>query len=374
MTFSDDQFMDLALRLARRGLGQTWPNPAVGAVIVDPESQTVLGRGWTQPGGRPHAEAVALEDAGQRVKGATLYVTLEPCAHHGKTPPCTKAIIESDLKHVVVALDDPDPRVAGQGLAELRKAGIEVSHASQRLRAKAHWLNYGHLLRIKQGRPFVQLKLAVGADGLIAPGTGSPVWVTGEAARARVHLLRAQVDGILVGRGTVEADDPSLTCRLPGMTDRSPVRIVLDSHLSMSPKAKLVTTAEASVPTWIICGLAVPEERFAPFLQAGAEIIRVQEDPQTGLISLKAALTSLAERGMTRIMVEGGPHVAQSFLDADLVDEVVIFHGSKKVGADGLKPFGNEGLERLSHAGPLKFVNEEPIGSDLMQIYRRVLS
>jgi len=241
MTSDDDRFFALAMRLAERGLGRSWPNPAVGAVLVREEQYPVVaGRGWTQDGGMPHAETVALEAAGGRAKDATLYVTLEPCAHHGRTPPCADAIIAAGISRVVAGHRDPDNRVSGAGFSRLREAGIEVVNGAANFEKALCWLNAGHVLRQTQNRPFVQLKLALGADGLIAPGDGgAPQWVTGPAARAHGHLLRARADAILVGRGTVLADDPALTCRLPGMADRSPVRVVADSKLRTETGAKL---------------------------------------------------------------------------------------------------------------------------------------
>ena len=245
----DRRYMAMALGLARRGLGTTSPNPSVGAVIVlgAGNGAELVGRGWTQPGGRPHAEVEALVRAGDKACGATAYVTLEPCSHHGQTPPCADALIDAGVARLVVAIGDPDRRVAGRGLARLRDAGVEVVEGVQA--DEARWVTAGHILREKVGRPFVQLKLAVSADGRIAVGTGKPgamdggrpVWVTGKMARRRGHLLRAEADAILVGRGTVQADNPDLTCRLPGLAARSPIRVVLDSTLQMDAGARLVT-------------------------------------------------------------------------------------------------------------------------------------
>src|ERR1700733_5049298 len=228
MQDDDARFMSLALALGRRGLGNTWPNPAVGAVVVrdDGGAPVIVGRGWTQPGGRPHAEVEALRRAGAAARGATLYVTLEPCSHHGKTPPCADAVIASGIARVVSALEDPNPEVAGQGHARLRAAGIAVDIGL--CAAEAAHDHAGHFRRIRDKRPHIILKLAVSSDEKRGAAGRKPVAISGEAARARMHLLRAQCDAILVGIGTVRADDPLLTCRLPGMEARSPVRVVLD--------------------------------------------------------------------------------------------------------------------------------------------------
>ena len=312
----DHMFMQMALAMARRGLGITAPNPCVGAVIVDDQG-VVLGRGWTQPGGRPHGEVEALARAGDKARGTTLYVTLEPCSHHGKTPPCADAIIKAGIKRVVCALHDPDPRVAGQGFARLRAAGLEV--VENMLHDEAHWLTLGHILRITANRPFVQLKLATDQHGLIAPGDGAPVWVTGEEARARGHLLRAQADAILVGIGTALADDPALDCRLPGLQAQSPSIIVLDRQGRLPASSKIA--------------------------QSG----RLLETQNTAeMVSL---LQELAQKGITRLLLEGGPHIWRSFLQAGLVDEVVHFKGAGKVGEAGLLPFVDKGLEWIRELG-----------------------
>ncbi len=233
---ADRRFMALALSLGRRGLGRTWPNPAVGAVIV--KDGVIVGRGWTQPGGRPHAEVEALRRAGEAARGATLYVTLEPCSHHGKTPPCADAVIAAGIARVVSALEDPNPEVAGEGHARLRAAGIAVEVGVGAEEARRD--HAGHIRRMRDGRPHVMLKLAISADGKAGAAGRKPVAITGEAVRERVHLLRAHSDAIMVGIGTVLADDPMLTCRLPGMAKDSPVRIVADSMLRLPVHSRLV--------------------------------------------------------------------------------------------------------------------------------------
>ncbi|MDP1883017.1 MAG: bifunctional diaminohydroxyphosphoribosylaminopyrimidine deaminase/5-amino-6-(5-phosphoribosylamino)uracil reductase RibD, partial [Bradyrhizobium sp.] len=244
---ADQRFMQLALSLGRRGQGRTWPNPAVGAVVV--KDGVIVGRGWTQAGGRPHAEPEALERAGEAARGATLYVTLEPCSHFGKSPPCVDAVIAAGITRVVSAIEDPNPEVAGQGHAKLRAAGITVEIGPGALEAARD--HAGHFRRVRDNRPHVILKLAVSPDDKIAAAGHKPVAITGEPARARVHLLRAQCDAILVGIGTVLADDPMLTCRLPGMEARSPVRVVLDRALRIAGTSKLVHSARET-PLWVM--------------------------------------------------------------------------------------------------------------------------
>src|SRR4030081_126800 len=223
----DRRFMGLALHVARRMLGRTAPNPAVGAIIADETTGEVITRGWTQPGGRPHAEGYGLALAGERARGKTMYVSLEPCSHHGRTPPCANAIVAAGMRRVVCAIEDPNPEIAGRGLAVLRDAGVVVDLGL--CAQEARWMAAGHILRMTRDRPFVQLKIAVSGDGLIAPGDGAPRWVTGPEARRLAHILRARADAILVGRKTVADDDPELTCRLPGLDGRSPRRVVVDA-------------------------------------------------------------------------------------------------------------------------------------------------
>src|SRR5262245_58482979 len=265
--------MRAALALAARGLGRTWPNPAVGCVLV--RGGHVVGRGWTQPGGRPHAETEALARAGEAARGATAYVSLEPCAHTGKTPPCADALIAAGIGRVVAAVQDPDPRVSGRGLARLRDAGLAV--VTGMCAAEAAELNAGFFTRIKQGRPLVSLKLATSLDGRTATRSGDSRWITGDAARRRAHALRATHDAILVGTGTALADDPELTCRLPGLGDRSPVRVVLDRQLRLPDAAKLLATAH-EVPTWVIRAPTSDGARKKKIGATGAEVIEVPTD------------------------------------------------------------------------------------------------
>lgn len=358
---TDRRFMALALGLARRGLGRTAPNPAVGAALVTPDG-TIIGRGWTQPGGRPHAETVALAQAGEAARGATLYVTLEPCSHFGKTPPCADAVIAAGIARVVAATGDPDDRVAGRGFARLRDGGIIVETGL--MESEARRQNAGHVARVTLGRPLVTLKLAQSADGKVALPGGKPVAITGEASRARVHLMRAESDAILVGVGTVLADDPELTCRLPGMDDRSPIRIVLDGGLKTPLATKLVQGAR-DVPTWIFAAVDAPAEAERALREVGVEVLRVERGE--GGLRLDQALQLLGARGITRLMVEGGPTVAQAFLAQGLVDETVMLTASKTLGADavdGLAP------DALGYAGLVE-VSQERVGEDVWSTYLR---
>jgi diaminohydroxyphosphoribosylaminopyrimidine deaminase/5-amino-6-(5-phosphoribosylamino)uracil reductase len=364
---TDLRFMQLALTLGRRGQGRTWPNPAVGAVIV--KDGVILGRGWTQPGGRPHAEPVALAQAGEAARGATLYVTLEPCSHFGKSPPCADAIVAAGIARVVAAIEDPNPDVAGQGHARLRAAGIRVDVglcAEQAARDHA-----GHFRRIRDKRPHVVLKLAVSPDDKIAAAGHKPVAVTGEMVRSRVHLLRAQCDAVLVGMGTVLADDPELTCRLPGMMKRSPVRVVLDRALRISGNSKLVHSARTT-PLWVMTSSLSEAPAAMALGAAGTQVLRVPTTiaPPPGL-DLLAVLHSLSEKGITKLLVEGGSKVASSFVAAGLVDEVWLFRGPKEIGEGGIAAL--DALPLSAITGSPDFVQRasETIENDTLTIYER---
>ena len=367
----DHHMMGIALRMARRGLGQTAPNPAVGAVIADETTGEVIARGWTQPSGRPHAEPVAIARAGERARGKTMYVTLEPCSHHGRTPPCSDAVLAAGITRVVAALEDPDPRVSGRGLDQLRAAGVAVTRGVRA--AEAHWLTRGHIVRVTERRPFVQLKIAVGADGAVPRGTGSaPVFVTGAEARAQGHLMRAEADAILVGHGTVSADDPDLTCRLPGLGARSPRRIVLAGNPQGLVGSRLVASV-ARVPVQLFTA-----ERAAHELPgAVAELRALGVDCRTarlvgGRIWLPAVLEALAEDGVTRLLVEGGPSIWRAFAQHGLYDEVVLFHAG---GADCGEKFGDvaarEVLMRVAGIADLDLAQRRRIGSDDMLVFRQ---
>jgi diaminohydroxyphosphoribosylaminopyrimidine deaminase / 5-amino-6-(5-phosphoribosylamino)uracil reductase len=362
---ADRRFMQLALALGRRGQGRTWPNPAVGAVVV--KDGVIIGRGWTQPGGRPHAEPEALRRAGEAARGATLYVTLEPCSHFGKSPPCADAIISAGISRVVAAIEDPNPEVAGQGLAKLRAASISVDVGL--LAEEAAHDHAGHFRRIRDHRPHVILKLAVSADGKIAASGHKPVSITGEAARTRVHLLRAQCDAILVGIGTVLADDPMLTCRLPGMVARSPVRVVLDRSLRIPAGSRLVHSAPET-PLWVVTSELAEAAAAARLGAAGAQVIRIAPSAAPGL-DLSAVLRALAEKGTTRLMVEGGSRVASSFVADDLVDEVWLLRGPAAIGDDGIAALDALPLAEITQSPRLKLRASETLGGDSLSIYER---
>ena len=429
----DERFMSLALALGRRGLGNAWPNPAVGAVVVRHDGEPVIvGRGWTQPGGRPHAETEALRRAGAAARGATLYATLEPCSHQGKTPPCTDAIIAAGIARVVSAIEDPNA-LAGRGHALLREYGIAVDvgvGAAEARRAHA-----GHIRRVCDHRPHVSLKLAVSADGKAGLADRKPVSITGEAARARVHLMRAMNDAILVGVGTALTDDPQLTCRLPGMAAFSPVRVVLDAGLRLPVTGALVRSARET-PTWVIADERAPAEAEAVLVARGVKVLRIPASSPSPLVGdygaavpqsptptpdpsraeprysdgagtqrsdrnrqqpisvgggekaadrpsarrrpsirarldLLAALRLLAEQGITRLMVEGGPTVAAAFLTADLVDEAVLLRGPTLIGPDGIDALEALPLAALTASPKLRSLGIETVGADTLETFER---
>jgi diaminohydroxyphosphoribosylaminopyrimidine deaminase/5-amino-6-(5-phosphoribosylamino)uracil reductase len=362
----DRRFMQLALNLGRRGQGRTWPNPAVGAVVV--KDGVIVGRGWTQPGGRPHAEPEALMRAGEAARGATLYVTLEPCSHFGKSPPCTEAIIAAGITRVISAIEDPNPEVAGQGHAKLRAAGIAVDVGLGALEA-AHD-HAGHFRRIRDKRPHVILKLAVSSDDMIGAAGHKPVAITGEAARTRVHLLRAQCDAILVGIGTVLADDPLLTCRLPGMEARSPVRVVLDRSLRLPGTSKLVHSARQT-PLWVMTSNLSEAPAAVKLGAAGAQVIRVATTASPPGLDLPAVLHALAEKGITRLLVEGGGRVASSFVAANLVDEVWLLRGREAIGAGGVAALDALQLTAITQSPDFKVRASEALQNDTLTIYER---
>ncbi|KIL98785.1 Diaminohydroxyphosphoribosylaminopyrimidine deaminase / 5-amino-6-(5-phosphoribosylamino)uracil reductase [Paramagnetospirillum magnetotacticum MS-1] len=358
--------MRAALALARRGLGTVWPNPAVGCVIV--RDGRVVGRGWTQPGGRPHAETEALAMAGRAANGATVYVTLEPCAHHGKTAPCADALIAAGVSRVVVAVQDPDSRVAGKGIDRLRVAGIPVTEGV--LHAEASELNAGFFLRINTGRPLVTLKLATTLDGRIATHTGESRWITGEQARAAAHLLRAETDAIMVGSGTALHDDPDLTCRLPGLVERSPVRVVVDGRLRLPLTSRLVSTAN-EVPTWLLTLEDCDSDRREAYEDAGVDVVEVSPGPD-GAVDLELALQALGESGVTRVLVEGGAHLSAALLRAGLVDRMVWFRAPRLMGGDGLPAAVSFGIDHLAQTPHFERVEIRALGDDVMETYIRL--
>ena len=356
--------MRAALSLARRGLGSVWPNPAVGCVIVN--DGRVVGRGWTQSGGRPHGETEALRRAGAAARGAAAYVSLEPCCHWGRTPPCVDALVAAGVRRVVVALEDPDPRVAGEGLRRLRAAGLEVEVGL--CAEEAAEVNAGFLSRLRLGRPLVTLKFATSLDGHLATASGESQWISGPPARERAHALRASHDAIMVGIGTVVADDPQLTCRLPGLDHRSPVRVVIDRHLRIPPTARLIVDA-GLVPTWVLTSRSADPGRRAAFLANGVTLIDVDLG-RDGQIDLAAALATLAERGITRLLVEGGAHVAAAFIRAGLVDRLVWVHAPLVIGGDGIPAIAGLDVAALADAAAFERLATETIGADVLTTFR----
>lgn len=358
----DARFMALALTLGRRNLGHTWPNPAVGSVIV--KDGVILARGWTQAGGRPHAEVEALHRIKKMAQGATMYVTLEPCSHHGKTPPCADAIVKAGIARVVSALEDPNPEVAGKGHERLRGKGVNVEIGLGADEARR--VQVGHITRIQKARPYVTLKLAVSADGKVGLAGRKPVAITGEPARTRVFQLRAQSDAILVGIGTVLADNPALTCRLPGMDERSPVRVVLDAQLRL-PLATAVVATVRETPTWVFTSRKPSTIAEEILQQKGCKVFRVDE--RNGKLDLDAVLKILAKQGITRLMVEGGPTVAASFVGADLVDQAVLLRADKTIGEDGIDALEGMPLGALSEH--LQSRGSEQLGADTLETFER---
>ncbi|MBV7410216.1 bifunctional diaminohydroxyphosphoribosylaminopyrimidine deaminase/5-amino-6-(5-phosphoribosylamino)uracil reductase RibD [Maritimibacter sp. DP1N21-5] len=361
---SDERFMSLALSLARRGLGSVWPNPAVGCVIV--VGGQIVGRGWTQPGGRPHAEVVALAQAGEAARGSTAYVTLEPCSHHGQTPPCAGALVAAGVARVVVALGDPDPRVNGRGIAMLRDAGIEVETGIGEAEARADQV--GFLSRVTRSRPMVTLKLASSLDGRIATATGESQWITGPEARRMVHALRMTHDAVMVGAGTARADDPSLTVRDMGAR-RQPVRVILSRHLDLQLDGTLARTAR-DVPLWLVHGDRAEAVRIAKWQETGARLFPVPV--VGGQLDAGAALAALGAAGLTRVFCEGGGALGASLLGAGLVDEFVGFTAGIALGAEGRPSLAAMGVDALADAPRLSLVETRVLGADVMHRWRRM--
>jgi len=329
---ADQRFMAKALALGRANLGRTWPNPSVGAVVV--KDGAVVGRGATAPGGRPHAEAVALEQAGLAAVGATLYVTLEPCSHRsvrGGTP-CLEHAILSGVSRVVSALDDPNPHIAGVSHALLRSAGVKVAVGEGA--AEASRDHRGHILSVREGRPMLTLKIAQTADGYCAPEGGGRLRISGDEAMREVHLLRASHDAIMIGVGTALSDDPRLDVRLPGLEDRSPVRVVLDSGLRL-PLASILTRTARDIPVWVVAAEDALIARETALRDAGVEVMRIARAP-AGSLDLAAALRLLAARGVTRVFSEGGPIVGEALAAAGLADVVIVSTADAALGRPGV--------------------------------------
>ena len=354
---ADLRFMDMALALARRGLGNTWPNPAVGAVIV--KDGRVLGRGWTAPKGRPHAESQALAQAGSAAKGATIYVTLEPCSHQGKTPPCAEAIIKAGIKRVVCASDDPNPQVNGKGFATLQGAGLKVQRNLRKVAGDT--INRGFFLNITQNRPMITLKLALSLDGKIATKTGDSQWITGAKARHYVHYLRSTHDAVMVGRGTMLADDPNLNIRGFGKATRQPVRVVMDTHLKSPADSALGRAAKNGDAVWLCHGA---HANTTAWTMLGADTIGCEMIENQ--VSISDALKQLAQRGLTRVFCEGGGRLAASLLRAGLVDELFTFQGGIAIGADGLDGLGAFDIPILAHCPRFELQSHCQFGNDTL--------
>ena len=362
---ADARWMRLALTLACRGSGQTWPNPSVGCAIV--RDGRLVGRGWTKPGGRPHAEQEALAEAGEAAQGATAYVTLEPCAHYGQTPPCAKLLAEAGIARVVLAVSDPFRTEAGSGRGMLERSGVSVDAGC--LEREARRANAGYFLRLRQGRPAVTLKLAMTFDGRIAEASGASKWITGESARKAVHAMRVRHDAVMVGCGTAESDDPLLTPRGMGKV-RRPVRIVLDSGISISPQSNLGRTAREA-PVWIVHADSADSGAARHWKDTGAETISCKGS-ESG-IDVTDALSKLAERGLNSVLCEGGSGIAASLLKHDLVDQLAGFTAGRILGADGIPSVGACAIRGLGREPRFRLERVERFGNDALHLWRREL-
>ena len=357
--------MMAALDLAARGLGRVAPNPAVGCILA--KDGRVVGRGWTQPGGRPHAETEALRRSRGQASGSTAYVTLEPCAHHGRTPPCADALIEAGVSRVVAAVEDPDPRVSGKGVRRLREAGLRVDLGL--CAAEAKRLNGGFFSRLEKGRPEVTLKLATSQDGRIATHRGHSKWITGALARRRTHLLRSKTDALLVGSGTAVVDNPRLDVRLPGLEDSGPLRVVIDGRLRLPLTHDLVVRGSA-LPTLLITHDGNPAERLAAYADAGVEILRVPKD-DAGHCALPQALKGLADRGVNQVLDEGGGHLAAALLREGLVDRLAWFRAPMVIGGDGVPALASFGIDRLDEAPQFRQSSRLRLAPDMLDLFCR---
>lgn len=360
----DRKFMRIALGLGARGLGRVWPNPAVGCVIV--QAGRIVGRGWTQPGGRPHAETMALAQAGDAARGATVYVTLEPCVHHGHTPPCAEGLVAAGVARVVVALYDPDPRVSRKGLALLWNAGIDVKEGV--CAGEAHLHHVGFFSRVLAGRPWVTLKMASTLDGRIATSTGESRWITGPVARRAVHALRLRHDAVMVGAATARTDDPDLSVRGIGGTHQ-PLRVVFDSRLSLDPASRLGRTALHS-PVWMCHTAAATPKAVEAWARTGAQLILCDAD-EKGRVNTHDALHRLAVAGVTRLLCEGGAGLAGSLMEEGLVDDLILFTAGKVIGGDGLNSIAPMGVVQLKNARQFDLVESRKLGEDVMHHWRR---
>jgi diaminohydroxyphosphoribosylaminopyrimidine deaminase / 5-amino-6-(5-phosphoribosylamino)uracil reductase len=368
-TSQDERFMRLAIALGSRHLGLTWPNPSVGAVLVDEsgDAPVIIAQGITQAGGRPHAERMALEIAAERARAAALYVTLEPCAarssrNHG--PSCTDLIVAAGIGRLVVSVPDPSPFAAGQGPERFGHAGISMSLGC--LAEEGARLHRGHITRVTNGRPAVTVKLARSTEGFAGSRQGPRLMLTGEIANAKVHLMRAHADAIMAGVGTVLADDPLLNVRLPGLEDRSPVRVIVDSQLRTPPTSRVAAGAR-EIPTWIVTTVDAPIDAESVLTELGVEVLRVSAD-DSGRVSLPEALQLLGTRGLTRIFCEGGPELADALAKADLIDDLILITGRSARGLGDVPALGRALQDRMDH---LSLWAEEQIGPDLFMSWER---
>ena len=360
----DKRYMELALRISTRALGTSWPNPAVGCVLV--KESRILGLGWTAKGGRPHAETIALAQAGKDARNATAYITLEPCSHYGQTGPCADALIEAGIKRAVIAVSDPDKRVSGRGIDKLKSMGIEVQVGL--FEDDALSINAGFFSAVNLKRPLITLKLASSLDGRIAAEGGDSRWITGSLARARGHLLRVEHDAILVGSGTVLSDNPSLTVRLPGLFDASPVRVILDNRLRVSKKHRVAEGSDG-VATWFV---SVENEynsdKFSELSNNTNELIQLKEG-NDGRPEKNDILAMLVSKGITRLLIEGGGSVAASFLESNLVDQIYWFRAPVLIGSNGIPSVGNMGLRSVSEALRFNLKKRISLGDETLEIY-----
>tara|TARA_Y100000590_G_scaffold470250_1_gene663080 strand:- start:225 stop:1310 length:1086 start_codon:yes stop_codon:yes gene_type:complete len=356
--------MHNALALSRRGLGQVWPNPSVGCVIV--KNGKIIGRGNTQAGGRPHAEVEAIKHASEDTFGSTAYVTLEPCSHHGNTPPCVNSIIKSGIKEVFVASRDPDPRVAGKGIKKLIDAGITVHEGI--LEGEAKEVNVGFFKKFSKGLPYVTLKTALTIDGKTASITGSSKWITNEIARADSHMLRASYDAVLISSETANKDNPMLTCRLPGMESFSPIRILFDSKRKTSNELSMYKSAK-KVPLWIFTTISLENSRNLEAEKLGAKLFHVSSDKNGYGVNLKQTLSKISELGITRLMVESGGQLASALILEDLVDDIIIYRAPSLMGGDGLSSVGSLGIRDLCDIIRLKLVSFRIFEDNIVEKY-----
>jgi diaminohydroxyphosphoribosylaminopyrimidine deaminase/5-amino-6-(5-phosphoribosylamino)uracil reductase len=361
VTQTDHQHLERAIELAARGVGRATPNPNVGAVVT--RDGEVVGEGWHQRFGEAHAEVNALAAAGESARGGTLYVSLEPCCHTGKTPPCTDAILAAGIRRVVVASDDPTEKASGRGLGILRDEGVEVVVADGELAARARLANQAFRKHARTGRPWVLFKSAMTLDGKVATPTGDSKWISGEPSRGRAHEWRAAVDAVAVGIGTALADDPQLTARMDGV-DRQPARVVFDS-LARLPLTSQLVSAAPELPVTVVVSRAAPRQDTDALEAAGAEIIVATGENEPARV--RSALTQLGDRGITAMLLEGGPHLAGAFLDAGEIDEVRLFLAPLLVGGRTARdPIEGGGVDRIADARRALTLDCERVGGDIL--------